>query len=73
MKTLDLHKLSYEDAERAVSRFINKNWDAPTLSLKIITGHSAIMRKKVINILNQYELDYMIGGYLHLDDSYIII
>ena len=73
METLDLHKLSYQEAHRAVERFVNDNWDAPANSLKVITGHSHQMRKVAIVVLDRYDVAYTIGGPLGIDESYILI
>jgi len=73
MKTLDLHRLSYQDAHREIERFVNDNWDAPADSLKIITGHSQKMRKVATVVLHRYDVAYKIGGPLGIDDSYILI
>jgi len=73
METLDLHRLSYQDAHREVERFVNHNWDAPEGSLTIITGHSKEMRKVAIVVLDRYGVAYTIGGPIGIDESYILI
>ena len=59
MHILDLHGTRHEDVEDKCHRFINDNWQQ---SLKIITGHSPQMRKIVCEVIEKYNLQYIVGG-----------
>ena len=59
MHVLDLHGTRHEDVESKCHRFINEHWDN---QLKIITGHSPTMQSIVCSVLNQYNLQYIVGG-----------
>lgn len=69
MKTLDLHGLTYAEAETAVEKFINENWGNEEGI--IITGNSTPMRVVVKNVLDFYKADYIVGNQLGTDKSYI--
>ena len=74
MKKLDLHKIKYEDAERAVEQFINDSWNwKPEEEGEIITGHSSSMRNMVIGVLRTYGVEYDVGGPLKINDTFIRI
>lgn len=74
MIKLDLHGMRYEDAKQAVDELANTYWKwDPEEEAEIITGFSSDMRNMVIGILEEYSIDYYIGGPLGLDDSYIKI
>ena len=72
MKKLDLHKMRYEDAKRAVEKLANSYWawDSDD-EADVITGHSSDMRNMVVEILKDYETDYYIGGPMGMDDTFI--
>jgi DNA-nicking Smr family endonuclease len=55
MKRLDLHGLRHEEARRAVIRFIEDNWGCGE-ETRFITGHSALMKKVVMDVLEEYKL-----------------
>jgi len=57
---LDLHGIRHIDAKREVIRFIEDNWRSGD-EIEIITGHSAVMKGIVINILDEYKLSYNVG------------
>ncbi len=59
MHVLDLHGIRHEDVEAKCHRFINEHWNN---QLTIITGHSSTMRSIVCNVLDQYNLQYIVGG-----------
>ena len=52
METLDLHGVRHEDAKSRIHRFIYQ----VKLPCKIITGHSAEMKKIVHSVLEEYAL-----------------
>jgi dsDNA-specific endonuclease/ATPase MutS2 len=71
MKTLDLHGVRYEDAERAVVHFIEDCWGSGEDEAEIITGHSLRMRGLVLNIAKEYDATCKVGGEIGIDDSFI--
>ena len=60
MKTLDLHGVRYQEVPRICHTFINNNWGS---ELTIITGNSDEMKRVVVSVLVQYDLDF------HTDNS----
>jgi hypothetical protein len=62
LKSLDLHGLSYNDAERAVIDFVAKE-DTP---FQIITGNSNAMKKVVIEVLDSYDFYYYFKDWYNL-------
>lgn len=62
MITLDLHGVTYEEVPRICHAFINTNWG---LELKIITGNSDEMKRSVISVLRQYDLQFYTDGGLY--------
>jgi len=71
---LDLHGMLYEDARRAVDELANTYWKwNPEDEADIITGHSPNMRNMVIGVLEEYSIEYYVGGPLGIDDTYIKI
>jgi hypothetical protein len=59
MRALDLHGVNHEDAYIKCHRFINDNYGH---DMFIITGHSDRMKKIVVEILDTYRLQYLVGG-----------
>jgi len=72
VKTLDLHGIRHAEVEREVIRFIEANWNTGN-ELKIIIGHSPVMQKLVVGVLDDYKLDYRIGNYLGFDKTFISV
>ena len=62
MIELDLHGMRHREAEDALERTINGSWGADE-ELQIITGHSPQMKKIVVDILDNYRLQYTIGDF----------
>lgn len=62
MKEIDLHGIGHEQAKELLEITINKLWCIND-ELCIITGHSDQMKKIVIDILEDYKLDYTIGDF----------
>ena len=60
MKKLNLHRTKHEKAKRKVIRFVEDNWRSGE-EAEIITGNSLQMKAIVINILDEYKLDYSFG------------
>jgi len=74
MIVLDLHGMRYEEARRNIERLANRYWTRTEQEeVKIITGHSSNMRKMVVGVLEEYSIDYEIGGPLGIDTTYIRI
>jgi hypothetical protein len=74
MIKLDLHMMRYKDARRAVYELANTYWKwDPEDEAEIITGHSPNMRNMVIEILEEYSIEYNVGGPLGISNSYIKI
>lgn len=72
VKVLDLHRTKHSEVERKVIRFIEDNWGSGEEE-EIITGNSDIMRGIVINILNEYRLNYQIGRVFDLNNKGYIV
>lgn len=70
MNKLDLHTTRYTDVKRKVIRFIESNWDSGN-ALEIVTGNSTSMKEVVIEVLEEYQLDYRVGDYLGINKGYI--
>ena len=70
MTELDLHGIKHEDVKRVLDRIINRLW-AKNEGLTIITGHSEKMKKIVVDILDEYELEYTIGDFSGQNTGFI--
>ncbi len=70
MTRLDLHGVRHGDVERKVTSLIESNWDSEK-GLTIVTGHSPKMRKLVTDALDNYGLEYYIGGVLGVSNSFL--
>ncbi len=70
MDKLDLHDLHYDDVKRSLTRKIEMYWGSDEV-LEIITGHSNNMREVVIKLLEDYALDYKIGGNIGINNGMI--
>lgn len=55
-----MHGLKHEDVRRDVIRFIESNWASST-EIEIITGNSPIMKEIVIEVIQEYDLDFNVG------------
>ena len=62
MTRLDLHNIRHQDVATTLEHTLNSLWGEKE-ELKIITGHSEKMRKIVIDILDDYGLEYQIGDW----------
>lgn len=69
-KKLDLHRVSHSSVRRLTIRFIEDTW-MDSQNIFIITGHSEKMRKIVCEVLDEYGLEYYIGGRLGIFDATI--
>ena len=70
MARLDLHGVRHEDVHGKVVRLVEKYWDTEE-ELVVVTGHSKKMQKIVIDTLDEYGLEYYIGGILGVSDSFL--
>ena len=70
MTRLDLHGTKHGDVAGKVIRLIERYWDTSE-QLTIVTGHSKKMQKIVIDTLDEYGLEYYIGGALGMSDSFL--
>lgn len=59
---LDLHGVKHKEARSKTIRFIEDNWDNNS-ELEIITGRSMKMKGIVVNVIEEYDLPYSIGGW----------
>lgn len=60
IKKLDLHGLKHTEVSRICHNFINAHW-GKCCELHIITGHSQEMKLIVEEVLNNYDVEYMVG------------
>ena len=72
MKKLDLHITRHSDVRRKIIRFIEDNWGSGE-EVEIVTGNSDRMRGIVINILDEYGLNYQIGRVFDLNNKGYIV
>lgn len=70
MESLDLHGIRHAEVKPLLIRFIEERWDSDTLC-RIITGNSEAMKKIVAEVLDEYKLEYDLGGYLGLQMPHI--
>ncbi len=70
MEKLDLHGIRHGLVGRAVIHFIEDNWSSGK-TVEIVTGNSKTMKSLVIDILDEYKLDYRIGDALGLNTGAI--
>ena len=69
---LDLHRTRHEDVNSEVIRFIEKYWNFDK-ELEIITGHSDRMKDLVIEVLEEYKLEWQIGRKFDANKGYIVV
>lgn len=69
---LDLHRTRHEDVNSEVIRFIEKFWNLSE-EIEIITGHSQNMKNLVIEVLEEYKLEWQIGRKFDVNKGYIVI
>jgi len=72
MRVLDLHGVRHAEARNQTIRFVEdglNRWDMA----QVVTGHSQAMRDVVIGVLDEYKLEYNVGGYLGTDPAMIIV
>ena len=59
---LDLHGIKHENVKREVIEFIESHWyDDPMPDIIVITGHSEQMRKIVIEVIEEYQIEWEYG------------
>jgi hypothetical protein len=69
---IDLHRVKHADVAQIVIRFVEKYWNTDT-KIQIVTGNSPAMKKEVIKVLKEYDLDYVIGDFFGFVGNYITI
>ena len=62
---LDLHGVRHGDVTRSVIEFIESLWGSDQ-EVEIITGNSPRMIEFVTGVLDEYGLEYKVGGFLGL-------
>jgi len=67
---LDLHGVKHVDVKPMVIRFIEDLLRTKTV-VEIITGHSPKMKAIVIEVLEEYKLEYSDGGFLGVNPAVI--
>lgn len=67
---LDLHGIKHGDVRVRTVRFIEKYLQSED-TLHIVTGHSVAMKGLVISVLDEYGLEYKVGGYVGINKGYI--
>ena len=72
MIEIDLHTLRHKDVTQFLIRKIEMYWGKDEV-FEIITGHSHKMREVVIKLLNEYSLDYKIGGNIGINKGMILV
>ena len=70
MEKLDLHGIRHGKVRNVLIRFIENLWYTKT-DVEIITGHSQKMKSIVIEVLEEYKLEYNDGGYLGVNSCII--
>ncbi len=70
MEKLDLHKTRHNDVRNDVVRFIESHWDSGE-QVDIITGHSSTMKVRVIEVLDEYKLEWKEGDHLGFNKGFI--
>jgi len=69
LRALDLHGVTYDEANLKCHRFLNDNWGH---DMYIITGNSNRMKEVVSEVIDKYRLRYIVGG-ITGTDGYIRI
>ena len=72
LPVLDLHGIRHAEARNQTIKFVEDGlnyWD----TAQIVTGHSQAMRDVVIKVLDEYKLEYNVGGYLGTDPAMIMV
>ena len=63
--------MKHEDVPRVVIRFVENNWASST-EIEIITGNSPKMKEIVIEVIQEYDLDFHVG-FMGLNTGRIVI
>ena len=67
---IDLHGIKHIDVRQKIICFVERYWNTGT-KIQIVTGNSTAMKKEVIEVLEEYDLDYVIGDFFGLVTNYI--
>ncbi len=68
---LDLHGLHYDDARRSTIRFVELHW-GNNVEVEIITGNSGKMKDVIVEVLEEYKLEYRTGREFDSNKGYIV-
>ena len=68
---LDLHGISHYEVSNLIDQFIWESMNMNQYDVEIVTGNSDKMKKVVIEVINEYKLQYQIGdgwntGYIRI-------
>ena len=66
---LDLHHVKHEDARRMCIEFIELHWGSD-MEAHFITGYSLSMREIVLDVLEEYQINFQIGD--GVNNGYVI-
>ena len=69
MKELDLHGVKHSEVPKLLDSFVYDNNDISEFN--IITGNSEKMKNLVTSLLDSYDYNYKIGGFLNINNGYI--
>lgn len=69
MKKLDLHGVRHHEVRSMVICFVEKYWDTET-EVEIVTGYSKRMKDIVMEVLDEYKLEYS-DKFMGFDRGYI--
>ena len=72
IETIDLHGLHYNDVKRSLIRKIEMYWNSKII-LKIITGNNIKMKNIVTDLLDEYKLNYKIGGNIGINKGMMTV
>ena len=61
--TLDLHGKSHYEVSRILDEFIWEAMKSNAYDIEIVTGNSSRMKQFVIEVIEEYRLEYEIGNY----------
>ena len=70
MVKVDLHGIKHSDVKWILIKEIEKHWNN-NIEIQIITGHSSNMKNIVIDILNEYDINYQVGDFSGYNQGYI--
>jgi len=69
---LDLHRVRHKDVIPALEKVIN-HCSGMDIEIEIVTGNSDEMKNIVVNYLKRYNINYIVGDLIGLNEGYITI